>query len=30
VLTSFVGALSLWQQHRRALDLGLLQPLAGQ
>ena len=29
VLTSIVGALSLWQQHSRAIALGLLRPVAG-
>jgi OPA family glycerol-3-phosphate transporter-like MFS transporter len=29
-LTSVVGALALWQQHRRALAIGLLRPAEGQ
>ena len=29
-LTSFVGGLALWQQHRRAIAIGLLRPAEGQ
>jgi len=29
-LTSVVGGLALWQQHRRALAIGLLRPVEGQ
>jgi sugar phosphate permease len=29
-LTSVVGGLALWQQHRRAIAIGLLRPVAGQ
>jgi hypothetical protein len=29
-LTSVVGAMAIWQQHRRALAVGLLRPAEGQ
>jgi sugar phosphate permease len=29
-LTSVVAALALWQQHRRALAIGLLLPVEGE
>jgi sugar phosphate permease len=29
-VTSFVGGLALWQQHRRAIAIGLLRPAEGQ
>jgi sugar phosphate permease len=29
-LTSVVGGLALWQQHRRAIEIGLLRPAEGQ
>jgi OPA family glycerol-3-phosphate transporter-like MFS transporter len=29
-LTSIIGGLALWQQHRRAIAVGLLRPAEGQ